>query len=39
MALLDCRVSLSESDLMVWNPVMWVEQFVDPFKYKFFQYF
>ena len=35
MALLYCGVNLSETVLMVWNPVLRVQLFVDPFKYSF----
>jgi len=39
MALLNCGVHLSEAKLVVWDPVLRVHIFIDPFKYEFLQYF
>jgi hypothetical protein len=36
VALLHCGVSLLESKLMVWDPVLQIEIFIDFFEYKIF---
>jgi len=33
VALLYCGVSLSETELVVWDPVLRVRLFIDPFEY------
>jgi len=39
VALLYCGVSLSEIELVVWDPDLRVRLFIDPFEYQFLQYF